>query len=385
MKIVHLCLAGPVTDGWTYQDNILPKYHRKMNHEVTIIASRWVYDNENNLYKYPKTDYNLPDGIHMIRLDIKNEDNFHNRFKKYYSVYETIEKEAPDILFVHGCQFLDIKSVKKYVEKNPYVRVFVDNHADFSNSASNWLSKKILHGVVWRSCAQLIEPYTEMFYGVLPARVDFLHDIYKIPRKKIELLVMGVDDEKIETSACPEVRQEIRKKYNISDEDFLIITGGKIDKAKWQTLLLMEAVKKINNSKVKLIVFGSVDAELEEKVKSLSEGEKIQYIGWVNAEDSYGMFAASDLVIFPGRHSVFWEQVVGQGIPMVVKFWEGTTHVDCNGNVKFLYCDSVDEIETCIEEILREDIYSNMKRLAEEASINFLYSRIAERSISKRV
>ena len=42
------------------------------------------------------------------------------------------------------------------------------------------------------------------------------------------------------------------------EEDFVVITGGKIDHAKRQTLLLIEAVKRIDNPRLKLLVFGSV-------------------------------------------------------------------------------------------------------------------------------
>ena len=42
MKIVHLCLCGPVTDGWNYQDNILPKYHKLMGHNTTIVTSEFI-------------------------------------------------------------------------------------------------------------------------------------------------------------------------------------------------------------------------------------------------------------------------------------------------------------------------------------------------------
>ena len=37
------------------------------------------------------------------------------------------------------------------------------------------------------------------------------------------------------------------------------------------------------------------------------------------SKDSYDYFEASDLVVFPGCHSVMWEQVTGQGKPMLVK------------------------------------------------------------------
>ncbi|MGI6706538.1 MAG: glycosyltransferase family 4 protein [Clostridia bacterium] len=219
----------------------------------------------------------------------------------------------------------------------------------------------------------------------MPARVDFLKDVYKIPEEKVELLVMGADDEKVEEARNPNVRKEIREKYNIKPEDFLIMTGGKIDNAKKQTLLLMEAVKRIEMENVKLIVFGSVINDLKEEVNKLVDGDKVQYIGWINSEDSYKYFAAADLAVFPGRHSVFWEQVVGLGVPMVVKYWEGTTHIDLDGNCKFLYKDSVDEIKDIISEIINnKELYERMKSIATTKGMDrFSYSKIAQKSISQ--
>ena len=52
MKIVHVCLAGiGVTDGWTYQENLLTKYHKKLGHDVTIITSQWVRNELGGLKK----------------------------------------------------------------------------------------------------------------------------------------------------------------------------------------------------------------------------------------------------------------------------------------------------------------------------------------------
>ena len=44
MKIVHLCMAGPYTQGYSYQDNILPKYHAKLGFDVTILTSMLTMD-----------------------------------------------------------------------------------------------------------------------------------------------------------------------------------------------------------------------------------------------------------------------------------------------------------------------------------------------------
>lgn len=195
---------------------------------------------------------------------------------------------------------------------------------------------------------------------------------------------MGADDEKVEEAAQPEIRRSIREKYGILEDDFLVMTGGKIDKWKTQTLLLMKAIQNINKGNVKLIVFGSVMQELQEQVQQLADGKKVQYIGWIQSKDSYKYFGAADLVVFPGRHSVFWEQVTGQGIPMIVKDWPGTHHVDLGGNVKFLKEDSAKEIQGEIENLLNNpDEYKRMKQVAMEKGMQvFSYKNIAERALS---
>ncbi len=280
MKILHVCLNGPFTDGWNYQENLITKYHKKLGHEVIVVTSQWIWNPKGELEICLKPDYINGDGVRIIRLQMKGKNDFDKKFRRYKDVYKVISSLKPNLIFIHGCQFLDIKYIAKYVKLHPNVKVYVDNHADFSNSARTFLSKNFLHKVIWRYCAHLIEPYTTKFYGVLPARVDFLKDVYKIPEEKVELLVMGADDEKVEEARNPNVRKEIREKYNIKPEDFLIMTGGKIDNAKKQTLLLMEAVKRIEMENVKLIVFGSVINDLKEEVNKLVDGDKVQYIGW---------------------------------------------------------------------------------------------------------
>ena len=382
MKIVHLCLASFYVDNYSYQENLLPKYHKIAGNDVSIIASLVSFDkNGKPCLLAEANNYMNENGISVKRIEYKKQAGKLGRLLRIYQqdLLDMLEKEQPDIIFIHGVQFWDIRKVKKYAKKHPQVIIYADNHADFSNSAKNFLSKNILHKLIWKHCAKLINPYVTKFYGVLPARVDFLVNVYGLPKEKVELLVMGADDEKVKEARLPEIRKEIREKYNIADDDFLIMTGGKIDLFKTQTLLLMEAVNKINNPKVKLIVFGSVVPELKEKIAKLCS-EKVQYIGWVQAVESYKYFASCDLAVFPGRHSVFWEQVAGQAKPMIVKHWEGTTHIDLGGNAEFLYKDSIEDITEKINKAMANiDV---MKKIADEKAHLFMYSDIAKRSIN---
>ena len=384
MKIVHLCLCSFFPDNYSYQENLLPKYHKKLGYDVEVIASTRSFDEQGKpCYLDNVGTYQNEYDIKVTRLPYKSNSKIWKRLKRYIGVFDAISKAEPDILFIHGGQFLDIDQVVKFLKDHKDVTVFVDNHADFSNSATNWFSKNILHKIVWKHTEHQIEPYAKKFYGVLPVRVDFLKDIYGLPADKCELLVMGADDELVERAKTSGARERIRKQYGISDSDFLIVTGGKIDQWKTQTLLLMQAVQNISNPSVRLIVFGSVTDELKEQVNNLSDSVKVQYIGWISSEDTYDYFEASDLVVFPGRHSVMWEQVTGQGKPMIVKDWPGTHHVDLGGNVIFLTEDSVGEIQEKIESLLSEPSkLSEMTKIAQEKGMQiFSYADISKRAI----
>lgn len=365
---------------------MLPKFHKKLGYDVEIIASTVSFDEHGNGCNVEPRSYFNEYGIKVTRLPYKKTipAKVGRTLRIYDGFYSALDNSSPDIIFVHGCQFLDIKSLVKYLKLHKS-KVFVDNHADFSNSATNWVSKNILHRFIWKKCAWCIEPYTSKFYGVLPARVDFLKNIYKLPSNKCELLVMGADDELVKKAKESGAREKIRLKYGIKAEDFLIMTGGKIDPWKTQTLLLMQAVKNIDRDNIRLIVFGSVTQELSDQVHSLADGVKIQYIGWVNSQDTYDYFEAADLVVFPGRHSVMWEQVTGQGKPMIVKDWPGTHHIDLGENVIYLTKDSVEEIQEKIEIVLNNpDKLSGMSQIAEKKGMLFFsYANISKRAIEQ--
>ena len=384
MKILHVCLSNFFVDNHSYQENMLPKFHKKMGLDVEVIASTRSFDEFGNGCDIEPAVYENEYGIKVTRLPYKK--SLTKKVAKLLRFYEgfqpALDNAAPDIIFIHGCQFCDIRIIAEYAKVHE-VAIYVDNHADFTNSATNWISKNILHKIIWKNCAHKIEPYTKKFYGVLPARVDFLKDLYGIPAEKCELLVMGVDDDLVEKAKNTDARNRIREKYGIANKDFLIITGGKIDQWKTQTLLLMEAVHNIANPHVRLIVFGSVTKELMDQVNCLSDGTKVQYIGWITSAETYDYFEAADLVVFPGRHSVLWEQVVGQGKPMIVKDLPGTHHIDLGGNVLFLTKDTVEEIQYNIESLISDPSrLTEMTRIAESKGMqNFSYADISKRSI----
>ncbi len=384
LNILHLCIQDPYNDYWGYQDNLLPKYHRKMGHNVTVITTTIKHGDNGRIVSVPAEDYELNDGQRIIRLE-------HIRFfpvkisavLRIYSIYDLICEIKPDLIMVHALSNISILKVVKYVKTvNQKCVVIADNHQDYFNTRiKNKITSRALR-LLYKILNLYMQRYYKKVYGVTPWRVKYMQEVFNIKPEKSDLLVMGGDDEFIDFKNQSKIRSEIRAKHNIKEDDFLIVTGGKIDKTK-NIHLLMKAVSEMKPENVKLIVFGSPKDEIREKIEELSKNKKTRSIGWIKAEETYNYFLASDLVVFPGTHSVLFEQVCACGIPAVFKYWEGMEHLDVGGNCKFLYEDSVEEIKKVLSEIIaNKELYDEMKKVAVEKGVNkFLYSKIAEKSL----
>lgn len=382
MRIIHCCLSQFYADNFGYQENFLPKTHKFQGYDVEILASTETYIQNKLGYVEPKSYINEY-GIPVLRLGYVTylPHLVVRKLRIYNGVLKKLEEFNPHVIFLHDLQFLSISAIALYAKKNPNVKVYVDGHTDFGNSAKNWVSKNILHKIIYKWCAKKIEPFVSKFWGVTPLRVDFFKQIYGLDETKVDLLVLGLDDTEIDFSKKNEIRSKIRKSLGLEDK-FVIITGGKIDQRK-KIEVLLEAVNQLKNDTVHLILFGSITGEMKSKISKLIKSPKIKYLGWISPKEANDYFFASDLAFFPGTHSVLWEQSIGCGIPGVFRKWEGMQHVDIGGNCLFLEGDSRSEVQEIILKIIEDkDLYNNLKKNSEEKGQEvFLYTEIAKRAI----
>ena len=109
MKITHLCLGCFFPDGYSYQENMLPKYHRLLGHDVTVIASLQTFNKRGKIaYMKSACEYVNENGVRVVRLDYKKPTKAYRKLKSYVGFAQALEAAAPDVLFIHGCQFLDV-------------------------------------------------------------------------------------------------------------------------------------------------------------------------------------------------------------------------------------------------------------------------------------
>lgn len=384
MRILHCCLAAFYIDNYSYQENILPKMHKLQGHNVSILASTETYLNNTSLGYIEPSSYINEHDIPVTRIPYLNilPKAVIRKLRVYKGVFKYIDEFKPDVIFIHDSQFISIIEIVKYLKLHPDVKVYVDGHTDFINSARSWLSKNILHKIIYKWCTNIIEPFTRKFYGTLPLRVDFFINVYGTPPEKTELLLMGIDDTLVDFKEESNIRNKMRAKLNIKENDFVIITGGKIDRNK-NIHLLMKAVNELNIENIKLIVFGSYSNDIQEEFLTLEKHQGIKYVGWLSIKETYEYFFASDLGFFPGTHSVLWEQAVGIGLPCVFKKWTGIQHVDLGGNCLFLEESSDYAIRNHILKIYNDkNLWSNMKDVALSKGVKqFSYYEIAKKAI----
>lgn len=382
MKIVHICLAAVYIEGFGYQENILPQCHRAMGFEVTVLTSDTVFDRNYTQKTREDKDYINQYGIHVITLSRSKRYGYYSKFRDYANLYNELQKEKPSIIFVHGGQFVALKDVIDYCKSNSHVRLYIDQHGDYYNMRLDRWQDRFVQYWIYGFWMRKAIPYVDKFWGVTPWRCQYLNEVYGIPKEKIGLLVMGGDDTCIHYDEKKQIRTNIRKILSLKESDFVLITGGKIDRNK-NIHVLMRAVAELNRNNLKLIVFGQPDKEMQSLIKELSKDMHIINIGWLDSTKVYDYFLASDLVVFPGTHSVLWEQACACGIPGIFKDWVGMRHVDVGGNAIFINGDDKNEIKNVVSKILDSPtMYKTMREVAEKKAIPyFSYKEISKRAI----
>jgi 1,2-diacylglycerol 3-alpha-glucosyltransferase len=112
-------------------------------------------------------------------------------------------------------------------------------------------------------------------------------------------------------------------------------------------------------------------------------GKGIIYLDWLSPRDVQRYFVAADLAVFPGTHSVLWEEAAGLGLPLVVKRWVGIEHIDVGGNCFFFENGTTEEIASTLSALIgSRHTLAKAKEKASAVSANyFAYTEIGRKAI----
>lgn len=381
MKIVYI--ARKFLEGFAYQDNELANMHARMGHEVTVITSQ---SDDSSLYfdrsliKEPrKKETASPPPYRVLYLPLKY--NVNHRFWQFKRIGDQLKKLAPDLIFFHGSPMLVLLDLARYKRSRPEVKLVMDCHNDYNNAAHGWISRVIMHRLIYRSILRLTADEVDVYYYLSPNIKRFMREMYRIPEAKLQFLPRGGFTEHMPLERAAEIRSRVRRAFSIPDHSFVVVSGGKLD-ARKRTHELVEAVKAMGKPDMHLILFGSVDKTYEEALqRAIGSDPRVHLAGWIEARQVYDYFFAADVGCFPGGHSVLWEQAICCGLPLIVKNWfGGMGYLNVADNVILMPEGDCGHIVKALSRLYAAPSLLNRMRLLaiEQGRPFFSYRRIAQ-------
>lgn len=303
MKIVHLCVSCFYIDGFAYQENELVAQHVADGHDVVVIASTETYGADRRLTYLKPGEYLGSDGAKVIRLPYRKffPHALVRKVRAHSGVYEILEREVPDVILFHGLCGWELETVVKYKRSHPSIKLYVDSHEDFNNSARTFLSKYLLHFAFYRLIAMRSISGIDKVLCVSVDTINFVRDFYGLPEGKIEYFPLGgitMDDAEYHAA-----RLAAREKYAVSPGEVIFIQSGKMDRTK-KLVESLHAFTVIENPRLRFIIVGHLQEDIDKEVHALiGQDERICFLGWKTPDELRELLCAADFYVQPGTQS----------------------------------------------------------------------------------
>lgn len=346
MKIAHICLSNFYYDGFSYQENMLPRKNIEDGHETIIIASLESIDKNGKMVFLKEGSYLGSDGaiVYRIPYNKKIPKITRHKIRSYEGLLDKLNEFKPDVIYFHGISAYELLTVKKYKILNPNVKFIVDVHSDKNNSATNWMSKYILHKIFYKSIYKSVEPYIDKVFCCSLETKDFAEDIYDADKSKTEFYPLGgecISDQEYERR-----RSEVRKSLNINDGQIILLQTGKMNKKK-KLIESLQVFSRVQSNKFVYLIAGNLEPDIKEFAEHLiNKDPRVRFLGWASNDQLKDYLCASDLYIQPGSQSATMQQSLCLRNPVLLDNVKShTVFVKNNGWL----INSTDEIYTILK------------------------------------
>lgn len=318
MKILHLMLASFYIDHYNYQENALPRQNKGDGNDVEIIASCFTFNAEGKGTYLRPSKYENEDGIPVIRLQYRKifSHGILRRVRTYPGVYKLIEAFHPDVIMFHGCSSWELLTVAKYKKKHPSVRLYVDNHADQNNSGQGFVSNVIQHRCFYKPILHRALQYIDKVFYLSIECGDFLRDVYSIPDKHLEFYPLG--GKIITAEERKSISLSIQTSNGVDENNIIFCHSGKMD-AKKRTAEIIRAFSKIDDTRMRLWLFGSLADDIKSEILALIDNDnRISFMGWKKPEELTQYLCATDMYIQLGGQSATMQNALCCGCAIML-------------------------------------------------------------------
>ncbi|MBS5867304.1 MAG: glycosyltransferase [Alistipes indistinctus] len=165
----------------------------------------------------------------------------------------------------------------------------------------------------------LLQTYSDHIIAISKHSIADLVNYYEVDQSKISLIPNALVDKHEPMSSMH--KKILRKRYQIRDEETIVLFAGRIDKIKGVDMLI-DACRYLEKTHHNLRVFIAGNGELNEMQRAaVPYLGNILFTGYLPKKELYKLYVAADVGVVPSRHEEFGYvalEMMMHGLPIIV-------------------------------------------------------------------
>jgi len=341
----------------------------KRGHDVTILTTD-LYEPKK---RYPIKNPEIVDGVKIIRF--KNiSDRLAWKYKLYLApgIFNYLKGHLREYDLVHLQDLISLQAflTSQFCKKSgvPYVLT--------AHGSVFWLQQnKLLNQLYYKLVGTRVIKNSEKIIALTKTEIEQFKDI-GIENDKIVLIPNGIEVLGIEKIK----RGSFRKKYNIGNDQNIILFLGRIHKIKGIHLLIQsfnEVLQKLNNSI--LVIVGPNDGflpELKNQIEKLGLEDKTLITGPLYEKSKYEAYLDADIYVLPSIYETFPMTIIeacASGTPVILTNNCGISDI-IHGNAGFAVSYDKNSLKDAMMEILIDNDLKKMFGLNAKILANEIFN-----------
>ncbi|MGB6607063.1 MAG: glycosyltransferase [Atribacterota bacterium] len=365
----------PLVNGVVTCISSLKEAYERKGHEVYVFAPRVedYIDQEKNVFRYRS-------------VNITNKVKYPLPIPLSFKVKKVINEFNPDIVHIHHPFLLSSAAImygkKLGIPKILTIHTQYEQYAYYVSPVPERVTHEAIKMIIFNLAykTDCITTPSDSMKKIIE-NYGIKNRIEVIPNA-IHLISFKEDDEL--------KRTEIKKKYNLKEDDKIILFVGRIasEKSIDKVIKALAKITKRSIGKEKLLIVGNGPAmdELKQLTRSLNVEEDVIFAGTVSHEEIqhyYKMAYVFTIASTTETFGIVTIEALASGVPVVAVKAPGAADILTDGLDGLLVDDDVEKIANALEKIIKEpELREKLSLGALKTSEKYSINKISEKMLN---